>query len=286
MDWRARAALNLLRGKELERLLARARRRGDRSFPRADLRRRRGRPEPAPAPVVGVDPLPFAKGAELVDGLGRDPHQTEGLLLPRALDQRLDLRPPGEREPAVAAGWPAAADVGLEEDDRGPRLELVQAERSPEARVPAADDADVGTDGLEELRGLDAVLGRKRLAEPERAGGHPRSLDHGFGGTVGGTDPLRGRAGDRKPHPERRALTLVARDLDRALRGRGRWRPRSSGQGRCPRSRAPGRSKRGRSGRRGDAARRPGFRCRCRRRRGRDPRRPRRERRRRARRPR
>ena len=54
------------------------------------------------------------------------------------------------------------------------RLEIAQAERSPETRVPAAYDAHVGADGLEELRGLDAVLGRKRLAEPERAGCHPR----------------------------------------------------------------------------------------------------------------
>ena len=174
MDGRARAALDLLRREELERLLASPGGGRDGALPRADLRRGRRRPEPAAAPVVGVDPFPLAECAELVHGLRGDPHEAEGLLLARALDQRLDLRPPGEREPAVSSRGAAAADVGLEEDDRRPRLELVDAERRPEARVAAADDADVGADVFEELRGLDAVLGGERLAKPERAGGHPR----------------------------------------------------------------------------------------------------------------
>ena len=76
-----------------------------------------------------VDALPLAERAELVDGLRRDAHEAERLLLPGALDERLDLRPPREREPAVAPGGPAAADVGLDEDDRRSGLELADAKQ-------------------------------------------------------------------------------------------------------------------------------------------------------------
>ena len=173
VDGRARAPLHLLGGQDLERLLARAGGGRDSALPRAELGRRGRRPEPAAAAVVRVDPSALAERAELVHRLHRGADEPEGLLLPGALDQRLDLRPPGEREAAVSARRAAAADVRLDEHDRRARLELGDPEGRPEAGVAAADDAHVGADGLGELRGVDAVLGRERLLEPERPGRHP-----------------------------------------------------------------------------------------------------------------
>jgi hypothetical protein len=112
---------------------------------------------------VRIDALPLAERTQLVDRRGRRPHESEGLLLSRALDERLDLRPPGEGKAAVSPGRPAAADVGFDKRDRRGGLELGDPQGRPEAGVPAADDADVGVDGLGELRGFDTVLGRERF---------------------------------------------------------------------------------------------------------------------------
>ncbi len=118
-----------------------------------------------------VDALALAESAELVDRLRRDAGEPEGLLLSHALDERLDFGPPGEREAAVPPRGAAAADVGLDEGDRDAGLELGEPERRPEARVAAADDADVGLHRLDELFRGDAVLGGERFLEPEGAGG-------------------------------------------------------------------------------------------------------------------
>ena len=224
MDGRARAPLDFLGREKLERLLARAASRGDRAFPGADLRRRRRRPEPATALVVRVDALPLAERAELVDGLRRDAHEAERLLLPRALDERLDLRPPREREPAVAPGGPPPQMSASTRTIVARALASSLMRSAVRSRVAAADDTDVGLHRLEQLRGLDAVFGRQRLAEPERAGCHPRaSLNHGFGGTVG--EPTFSAAGPATGSRTRNVVpwpsSLVT---SMAPRGRGRWR--------------------------------------------------------------
>ena len=172
MDGRARAPLDLLGGQDLERPLARACCGFDGAFPGPELGRGRRRPEPAAAAVVRIDALPLAEGAQLVDRGDRRAHEPECLILARALDERLDLGPPGESKSTVSSRRPAAADVGLDERDRRAGLELGDAQCRPEARVAAADDAHVGADGLGELRGLDTVLGRECLLEPERPGSH------------------------------------------------------------------------------------------------------------------
>jgi hypothetical protein len=114
-----------------------------------------------------VDPFALAERAELVDRLDRGADEPEALFLPHALDQGLDLRPPGERKAAIAPRRPAAADIRLDEDDGRARLQLRDPERGPEAGVAAADDAHVRTNPLDELRGDDAVLGRERFLKPK-----------------------------------------------------------------------------------------------------------------------
>ena len=63
--------------------------------------------------------------------IARATRQRPGLAV--ALDERRQLVPPARDEPAVAPGRPAAADVGLEQDDPGARRQL----RQPEARSTA-----------------------------------------------------------------------------------------------------------------------------------------------------
>jgi hypothetical protein len=116
---------------------------------------------------VRVDSLALAEGADLRDGLLGCLHEAEGVLLADALDQRRDLRPPREREASISPGRPSAADVLVENDDVGARLELLDAERRPEPGVATADEADVGLRVLEELLGLGHVLRTQGLLEPE-----------------------------------------------------------------------------------------------------------------------
>src|SRR5262245_29378374 len=163
MDGRARAPLDFLRGQDLERTLARAGSGLDGTLPGSELGRGRRRPEPSTSAVVRIDARSLAERTELVDRGRRRPHEPEGLLLPRALDERLDLWPPREGKAAVSPRRPATADVGFDERDRRGRLELGNPQGRPEPGVSAADNADVGVDGLGELRGFDTFLGRERL---------------------------------------------------------------------------------------------------------------------------
>ena len=116
---------------------------------------------------VRVHTLALTERADLSDRVLGSLDEANGLLFPDALDQRLDLRPPRQRKAAVPPRRAAAADVLLDHDDVRARLELLDSKRGPEARVAAADDADVGPRGLEELLRLDAVLDVQGLLEPE-----------------------------------------------------------------------------------------------------------------------
>ena len=75
------------------------------------------RPQPAAGAVVAVDPVRGSELAELGDGVGRLAGRPASRRLAGQLDQRRQLRPPREHEPAVAAARAAAADVRLEDDD-------------------------------------------------------------------------------------------------------------------------------------------------------------------------
>src|SRR5207342_928879 len=116
----------------------------DGRLPDAHLCRGGRDPEPAAAAEVRVD---LVLGAERLDaadrlvGCARDP---KALLLAARLDERPELRPPRRQEAAVSPARPAAADVGFDNGDVAPRVELLDAKCRPEAREPAADDAHVG----------------------------------------------------------------------------------------------------------------------------------------------
>jgi hypothetical protein len=70
-------------------------------------------------------------------------------------------------EATVAPARAAATLVGLEDDDLQPGLSFLQRERGPEARVPPADDRDVGLGlTLERRRRLAAEARGERLLEP------------------------------------------------------------------------------------------------------------------------
>src|SRR5262245_44338228 len=61
--------------------------------------------------------------------------------------------------PAVAAAGSAAAQIGFDDGDRRPRIELVQAVCRPQSGEAAADDADI-----EALLALKPARRRRRLA--------------------------------------------------------------------------------------------------------------------------
>jgi hypothetical protein len=77
------------------------------------------------------------------------------------------MAPVAVAEAAVAPAWPAAALVGLEDDDVEPGLAFLQRERGPETRVSTADDRDVGRGiTFERRRRLAAEACGERLFEP------------------------------------------------------------------------------------------------------------------------
>src|SRR5262245_10675266 len=116
---------------------------------------------------VRVDAFSLAESADLPDCVLAGPGEPDRLLLADALDQRRDLRPPGERETSVSPGRAASADVLVEDDHVRGGLEVLDPKRRPKAGVAAADDADVRPRVLEELLGTNAVLGAQRFLKPE-----------------------------------------------------------------------------------------------------------------------
>ena len=65
-------------------------------------------------------------------------------LVPEDGAKACEVRPVAVEESAVAAARAPAADLRLEQDDAGGRVVLLDRERRPEPRVPAADHRDVG----------------------------------------------------------------------------------------------------------------------------------------------
>ena len=127
MDRGACAGPDLLGGEELERLLAGPLGGREGVLPGTDLGTRGRGPEPPAAAEMGIDALPLAELPELCHGLGRGAGEAERVFLSGPLDERLDLRPPGEREAAVPAGGPTSADIRIHDDNRRVGLELCDA---------------------------------------------------------------------------------------------------------------------------------------------------------------
>src|SRR5262249_20114788 len=103
-----------------------------------------GNPQPTRAAIAAIDPVRFAELADRIHGLSRTLTGEAGILDTEVLLEARQLRPPAEHLPRVAAASSVAADLLLEEDDRGVRRQLSEPERCPQAGEPAADDADVG----------------------------------------------------------------------------------------------------------------------------------------------
>jgi hypothetical protein len=95
------------------------------------------------------------------------PRDREGGLVAEAPTQPRQVAPVAVQEAAVPPARPAAALLGLEHEDVERRIALLQRERSPEARVAAADNRDVCAGvTLERRRRLRAEAGGERLVEP------------------------------------------------------------------------------------------------------------------------
>jgi hypothetical protein len=130
--------------------------------------RRSGRdPQHPGLPQPDVDSLALRERANARQDSLRGACDGDGALVAEALDQPREMAPVAVAKAAVAPAWPAAALVGLEEDDVEPGLAFLQRERGPETRVPAADDRDVGLDvTFERRRRLAAEARAKRFLEP------------------------------------------------------------------------------------------------------------------------
>src|SRR5581483_382181 len=135
--------------------------------PGADLRRARRRPQPAVVAEVRVDPVLRAEGADRRHAVGRLLREPQRLLRPAQPLERAELRPPRQHEAAVAAARASPADVALDEDDVDGGIELLQAQRGPQSREAAADDADVRPDVALERRG--GLLTVEGFLEPQAA---------------------------------------------------------------------------------------------------------------------
>ncbi len=143
----------------------------DGAVPGAKVERRRRGPEPAGLAEVGVDPVAVAKGADLADSIGRRTAEPPPFLLAAELDQRPELGPPRQDEPAVAPARPGAAEVRLQQYHIDRRIELLEPQRRPQPGVTAADDANVGPLRSDEGGRLDPLGLRfegHRLVQPER----------------------------------------------------------------------------------------------------------------------
>ena len=131
-------------------------------------RRRRDAQHPALA-QPDVDALGLREGAHARDDRLARACDVERGRVAEALSHPRQVRPVAVAEAAVAAARPAAALVGLEDDDVERRLPLLQRERGPEARETAADDGDVRVRVTRERRrGLAAEAGGERLVDPPR----------------------------------------------------------------------------------------------------------------------
>ena len=108
----------------------------------------------AAALLANTDAGLAAKGADGPDAGLRLLQEPHALLRAAELEQRRRLRHPGHDEAAVPPARPAAADVGLEQDDVDRRLALLQEPRCPHPRVPAAQYHDVRARVLAQRRRL------------------------------------------------------------------------------------------------------------------------------------
>ena len=140
---RAGAGLKLVGVQPDERLHAMALDCADCPLPRPHLDGIGGDPEPALAPEMGVDVVPSAECLDLAHDQRGNLSETYRLRAPAHPLEGQILVPQRHREAAVAAAGAGAAQVGLQQEDIGGRLQLLDPDRRPQAREAAADDAYV-----------------------------------------------------------------------------------------------------------------------------------------------
>jgi hypothetical protein len=119
-------------------------------------------------PEVRVDRVIRAESTNLRHGVAGRPHEPEPFAFTTNLNEGLELGPPAQDKSSVATAGPAAANIGLKEHhgDRG--FEFLDSKCGPEARVPAADDANVGlVVAADRGRKFCPGLQRKRFLQPQ-----------------------------------------------------------------------------------------------------------------------
>ena len=149
---------------------------GDDLVPGAELRRPGRGQQVAGVAVVAVDVVRGGEGSDPLDGRRDLPRQPHAVLGAEVGDQPRQLVPPASRPAAVAPRCAGTAGLLLEQHDVQRRIALRELERRPEAREPAADDADVGPRGPRQRRARGAGIERQRFLQPE---------DRARGGRVG-----------------------------------------------------------------------------------------------------
>jgi hypothetical protein len=141
---RAGAPLHLVRRELLERLQAEPIQRADGAAPGIQLRAAARSPQPAVVAKVGIDAVLCAELADRAHGVLGFPDQAHGLLAAAQRQQDRHLRRPGHAKAAVSPRRTPAADVALDDGNVDRGLQLLDPERGPQAREPAAHDQHVG----------------------------------------------------------------------------------------------------------------------------------------------
>ncbi len=166
---RARQGGELGAREMLEGLLTQPLEQAQGALPSPDLRRIGCRPYRAVQPERLTNAALATEIADAPDRLFGSSRQLDRLLRAAERYEVLEVRPPGEREAAVAAAGTSPADVGLDEGDLGVGRTALELERRPQTGEAAADDADVRRRVALEPGMLIRHLPVERLLEPERA---------------------------------------------------------------------------------------------------------------------
>src|ERR1700694_1792459 len=115
------------------------------SIPGADLRLARRSPQPAALHELRLDKIVGAEISDLADCSFGHAHQSQRLVVAERFEHRGKLWPPRQHKTAIAPRCTAAADVALQNHDVAGGTELLDAQRGPQAPVPAADDSHIRT---------------------------------------------------------------------------------------------------------------------------------------------
>ena len=115
----------------------------ERGLPRSHLGRSGRAPYRAAAAPLAWQLALGHDGFDVLDPLDAGPEHAQRVLLAEHRDQGGQLAPPGADAAAAAAAGPGAAEIGLDDGDRHPGIQLAQADRRPQPGESAPDDGDV-----------------------------------------------------------------------------------------------------------------------------------------------